>query len=209
MPIASLNVKAKRLASSDASAFVGPCRSLTHARTALSGCREVLGVGSVVTLGADITSLPDAHAGAGAVDTFAVASTGRYDDELLAADSTSSFDSTCSRAILPYDVDLVVLHPSRTTAVAPVATWDEVADVIVPAVVVQMIDTQITPPDSSVPDGPGDLLPAPVARMRPRSDGVVENHAMLSDQSVGRCQRMVWSMDVPVPGARHSEEWYQ
>lgn len=208
MPIASLNVKATRLASSDAATVILGCRGKLHALSARSRRRHVIG-SSFVPTRAHVTSPSSAHAVTGAVRSLACCGAGRDDDEGHPARRADACHASCLCAVRSYDVHLVGKHLAGASAVAAVTTRHEVADVVVPAVVVQMVDAQITSSHTPVSDGPCHVLAAPVARMGSRPDGVVEHHTVLGHQSVGSRQRMIRSVDILVPRSRHNEGWYQ
>lgn len=204
-----IDVEAACLTSGDAASFTLGSRGNLHTRLALSVTDDVCRVSSVVTSRAHVTSPPSTLAGTGAVLALPGLGAGCDDDELLLADSADAFDSSCQLPVLADDVDLAREHLAGPTAVAAVTTRHEVADVVVPAVVVKMVNAQFSPSNTSVSHSPRYVFPAPVAWVRSRSDDVVENHAVFRQQSVGGCQGVVWSIDVSVPSARHSEEWYQ
>ena len=215
MPIASTSVFGSLvpcLLSSDSEAVVLSGRDNFHARSALVVANDVVRISPVVTPHAHVAPSRISHALARTVRSFACCSAGRDDGKHRAAHRTRSLNSTRKCSVSPNNVKFVGQNFSSTPAVASVTTRHQVADVVVSAIVVEVVDTQITTPNPAMPNSPRHAFPAPVTRVCARTDSFVENFSVFAQQAVDARQRMSRSVDIFIPVFRsssHNKGWYQ
>lgn len=204
----SLVAKFPGFLSSDAAPVVMACRCGAHALPAAS-CREHILRGARMPLRTHSALLSNGKAGTGAVLSVSRLGAGDDDHERLPTGSTRVFNTAGQLPVLPNDMRFASTDLLRAPAVASMAARHQVAEVVVAAVSVEVVNRKLATSNPVMSDRPRHVIATPMARMRSGSDRVEQHQPMLGDEAVLANQRVVRAVEPSISSTRHSGEWYQ